>query len=453
MSSSSFGLGNALTVNGSGLGTGIDVSQMVDQQMSLLREPEVALQEEQTTLSTQSSILNALESGLQTLQTDVQAFTDVTGQFNAKTATSSDATQLTASAGPTAVVGTHTIVVSQLATTSSYVTDVALANGNTTFGQGSFTIQVGQNAAATVTVNGTDNTLNTLATAINNQNLGVTASVITDANGARLSLLSNTSGAGGDITIDPNANTTGLTFDKKVTGTNASLTVDGIGISSASNSVSGVIPGVTLNLVTANPQQPVTLTVSPDTSAMTSAINSFVSDYNTMVEAINNQFSYDPNSGSAAPALLGDSGLELIQQQLYSAAGFSVGGNNGIVNLESIGISTNNDGTLTVNSSTLNSVLASQPNDVLNFFQGGTSSWGQNFNTNLYQMTNPLSGSLNVELANNTQEQNDLTDQINDFEARLSTQQQQLIDEYSTINTTLEQLPTTLAQIKAQLGE
>jgi flagellar hook-associated protein 2 len=463
MSSSSLSLGSALTVNGSGLGTGIDVTSMVDQEMSLLREPEKPLLNEQTTLSSQSTVLSALESGLSTLQTDVQAFTDINGQFNTKTTTSSDPTQLTASADPTANVGTHSIVVTSLATTSSYVTDQPLASGDTTFARGSFSITVGQSAPVTVTVDSTDDTLNTLAAAINNQNIGVTASVITDANGARLSLLSNTSGKAGDITIDPaqnpngptdpNANTTGLTFDKEVTGKNAALTVDGISVSSSSNTVSGVIPGVTLSLVTADPSVPVTLTVSPDTEAMTSAINSFVSDYNTLIEAINNQFTYDPATDSTPPPLLGDSGLELIQQQLYSAAGFSVGGNSGIVNLQSLGVSMNDDGTLTVDSSTLSSTLASQSSAVLNFFQGGTSSWGDNFNTNLYQMTNPLSGALNVELASNSQQQNDITDQINDFEARLSVQQQQLIDEYSTINTTLETLPTTLAQIKAQLGD
>jgi flagellar hook-associated protein 2 len=436
---------------------------MVDQQMSILREPEVALQNEQTTLSNQSSILNALESGLQTLQTDIQGFTDITGEFNAKTASSSDSTVVTASTDPTAIVGTHTVVVTSLATTASYVTDSPLANGDTTFGQGQFTITVGSNQPITITVNSSNDTLNTLAAAINNMNIGVTASVITDANGARLSLLSQTSGGAGDISIDPaqdpngptdpNANTTGLTFDKVVTGANAALTVDGIGISSATNNVTGVIPGVTLNLSNASPNETVTLNVSPDTTAMTSSINAFVSDYNTMVEAINNQFSYDPTTGGSPPPLLGDSGLELIQQQLYSAVGFSIGGNNGIVNLESLGVSMNNDGTLTVESSTLNDVLASQPNDVMNFFQGSTDSWGQNFNTNLYQMTDPLSGALNVELTNNTQEHNDLTDQINDFEAQLSVQQQQLVDEYATINTTLEQLPTTLDQIKSELGE
>jgi flagellar hook-associated protein 2 len=455
MSSNSFSLGSALTVDGSGLGTGIDVTQMVDQQMSLLRKPETALTDEQTTISNQSSVLNALESGLTTLQNDVQSITDVDGDFNAKTATSSDTTQLTASADSTAAAGTHSITVKSLATTSSFVTDTALANGDTTFGQGSFTIQVGptgQSQPVTITVNSTDDTLNTLAAAINNQNIGVTASVVTDASGARLSLLSNTSGLAGNITIDSSSNTTGLVFDPAGIAANASLQVDGINISSSSNSVSGVIPGVTLNLTSANPDQPVTLTISPDTSAMTSTINSFVSDYNTMVEAINNQFDYNPSSGDAAPPLFGDSGLELIQQQLYDAVGFSVGGNNGIVNLESLGISMNDDGTLTVDSSTLTSALSSQPNDVLNFFQGATSSWGQNFNTNLYQMTNPLTGALNVELASNTQERNDLTDQISDFEARLTLQQQQLTDEYSTINVTLEQLPDTLAQIKAQLG-
>jgi len=92
-----------------------------------------------------------------------------------------------------------------------------------------------------VTIGSTDNTLNGLSAAINAQNLGVTASVITDANGARLALVSNTPGSAGGITVS--GNTTGLTFNLAASGSNASLTVDGVPVNSASNTVAGVIPG------------------------------------------------------------------------------------------------------------------------------------------------------------------------------------------------------------------
>jgi len=87
-------------------------------------------------------------------------------------------------------------------------------------------VKVGSNTAATVTVDSTNNTLGDLAATINNQEIGVRASVIQDSNGYRLALVSTTSGAPGDVTVS--GNTSGLSFTKGVTGTNASLVVGGI---------------------------------------------------------------------------------------------------------------------------------------------------------------------------------------------------------------------------------
>ena len=113
-----------------------------------------------------------------------------------------------------------------------------------------------------MTIDNTDNTLDGLAAAINNNtNLGVTASVITDANGARLALVSNTSGAPGNLTITPSGGVLG--FNTGVTGVNAALNVDGIPISSTTNTVSGAIPGVTLNLTGLTSGTPVSVTTGP----------------------------------------------------------------------------------------------------------------------------------------------------------------------------------------------
>ena len=157
---------------------------------------------------------------------------------------------LSASADSTAQAGTHSIVVNSLATTASYYTNT-VSSATTTIASGTFQIAVGSNPAVTVTVDNTDNTLNGLAAAINGQKIGVTASVINDANGARLAIVSNTSGSAGNISVSNN--TTGLTFNQAATGANASLTVDGVPVNSTSNTVSGVIPGVTLNLAGAAP--------------------------------------------------------------------------------------------------------------------------------------------------------------------------------------------------------
>lgn len=254
MSTSSVNYIAASTASQSGgVGAGIDVGAMVDAAMSAARQPEVQWQEEQTTLSAQSTVLNSLSSELTALQTSIQALTDPNGQFDNKLTTSSDTTQVNATASPTALVGTHSVTVTNIATTSSYTATLpgggSLTDGNTAFGQGSFYLQVGTtNPPVQITVDSTDDTLSGLASSINSQNLGVTASVVTDNSGARLALYSETSGAAGNITIDPTTNTTGLSFAQGTKGVDASLLVDGIQIDSSSNTISTVIPGVTLNL-------------------------------------------------------------------------------------------------------------------------------------------------------------------------------------------------------------
>jgi flagellar hook-associated protein 2 len=437
-----------------GLGAGIDVGEMVDAAMSAARAPEQQWEDEETTLSAQSTVLNSLSTQLTALQTSIQALTDPDGQFDSKTATSTDSSVVTATAGNSASVGTHTIVVSQLATTSSYSSS-ALTDGDTTFGEGTFYIKIGTNTPVAVDVTSSNDTLNTLASYINGQDLGVTATVVTDSSGARLALYSNTSGAAGNIMIDPTgySNTTGLSFTAGTTGVDASLTVDGIQIDSSSNTISTVIPGVTLTLTGTNTSTtPAEVSVEPDTDGASTALNNFVTAYNTLITSINAQFTYDASSGESAPPLLGDSGLEIVQQELADDVSFMVTGNTGVESLADLGITTNDDGTLTVDSSQLTDVLSSQFNDVQSFLQNGSTAFAQNFANDLDSLTNPISGPLNVELTQDTQTITSLQSQIADFESTLTAKQAELTDEYSTIDTTLEELPQMLAQVSSQLG-
>ena len=154
---------------------------------------------------------------------------------------------------------------------------------------GSFTLQVGSGAASTVTIDSTD-TLATLAAKVNNLDLGVSASVVTDANGARLALVAKNSGAASDITVSASS---GLGFTKAVTGSNASLTVDGVPISSASNIVSGVVPGVSFTLTGAAAGTQASIGISPNTEDAVKATNDFVTAYNKVITELNAGFAYN----------------------------------------------------------------------------------------------------------------------------------------------------------------
>ena len=432
----------------SGFGAGINVQQFVQFALANQQATITSLQNQQTSLNSQSSELTKISNDINTLDDAVFALKDPLGVLSSETATSSNSSVLGATATSTATAGTHTITVNSLATTSSYYTD-ALASSSTTISPGTFQIKVGTNAPVTVTVDSTNNTLSQLAASINSQNAGVTANVVQDANGYRLALVSNTSGAPGNITVS--GNTTSLNFNSGVTGSKASLTVDGIPISSASNTVSNVINGVTLNLASPAPGTPVTLTVGPDTTQITAAINNLVSAYNTVIGEVNSQFTV-ASDGSGGGPLEADNTLRDVQSQLLGAIAYSVTGNGGIVNLASLGVNVNNDGTLSVDSGALNSALTSNYSAVQNFLQNTTTGFAQNLSQVLSNVNAAGVGLLSIDSQSVTNTSQGLTQQIADLQAALAVQQQNLTAVYSQVNVTLQQLPLLQSQISQQIA-
>jgi flagellar hook-associated protein 2 len=439
-------------------GQGLDVSSLVSQILSESSGQLTEWQGEQTTLQSQASDLAVINSALTNLATAVTALADPSGALTAQSATSSDTSVLGATADTTAVAGTHTIAVSNLATAGAVYTN-EFAGGATTSilptgaTSGEIDLQIGGSTGTTqpITITaGSNDTLTTLASYINSQNLGVNASVVTDANGSRLALVSQNTGSAGALAIT--ANNTSLVFNPPTGGANAQLTIDGVPYASASNTVTGAIPGVTLNLANTSSGNPVQLTVGPDADQATSAINNFVSAYNQVISDINQEVTYNAATNSQGP-LGSDPSVAQLQSTLLTDAAFSVTGNGGDVNLAALGINTNNDGTLTVDSSQLSSALASNPAAVQNFFQNTASTgFANSFNTDLTNLTDPTEGVLNVDLAQNTAEQADLTTSINNFQTQLTAQQSALTLEYAAVNASLQAYPLLLQQVTETLG-
>lgn len=427
-------------------GTGIDVTSTVDQILNAERAPEQLWKQQQSLLQTQSSILTSLNNGLNSLQDKVRALNDSFGVLGAKTASSSLSGILTASAQSSATDGTHLIVVSNLATTGTAYSD-PVADANTTFASGTITLDVGS-TTQTLQIDNTNNTLSTLASYINNQNLGVTASLVSDAAGSRLALVSSATGNAGDLTIT--GNTSGLGMHKGTAGRNASLTIDGVPFSSASNTVTGAIAGVTLNLSGSAPASEVTLTVGPDQAGVKQALQSFVASYNVLMTAINGQFAVD-SSNNQGP-LASDSSLRFLQSNLLADVTYSVSGNSSFVNLASLGINMADDGMLSIDDSKLSSAISSHYSDVQSFLQTATTGFASNFAKDLGNLTNATQGLLNVDLAQNASQQKELTRQISDFEDRLAVRQQQLITEYSRVDTMLREFPLIMQQLNSQLA-
>jgi flagellar hook-associated protein 2 len=452
---SASGIGGAI-VSGSqsntssgGLGAGIDVSTLVNAALANQDAELAILQNQQTELSSQQTALASFTTDLQALQTASFGLTDPAGQLTSATATSSNPNALTASAIGGTASGTHSIVINNLATTSSEYSG-AVATSSTALSTGTLSIQVGTNAASTITVNSANNTLDGLAQAINVANIGVSANVVNDATGSRLAISSDTSGAPGDLTISASAALP--QFTKAVTGTNASLTVDGIPISSTSNTVTGTINGVTLNLASQTAGAPITLSIGPDVTSQEAAVNAFVSAYNTVAGDLNTQFAVSGSTRSAGP-LASDTTLALAQNQLLAATSFATTGSSSVNSLADLGISLNDDGTLTVNPSQLSGVLQSNSSGVQSFFDSTrTGSFGASLAGTLNSLVDPISGSITQDGKGLTQTQSDLTQQISDFQLQISASQTELTAQYDQVDATLQELPLLLSQINSQLG-
>lgn len=224
-------------------GTGIDVQSTVDQLMSLQKAPLTQMQQQQAELQSETSALTDIQTKLQSLETAIQELGNYTGSLAARSVTSSQASSVNATATSSAAVSQHQILVDHIATGSSWYSNPFSATK--TFSAGTFSLQLGSNQAVTINVAQGD-TLQTVAKTINSQNAGITENVITDASGSRLTLISNNTGQSNEISVS--GDSVGFGFLESAAAKNASLTVDGVPIDSSRNTLTTVIPGVSLTL-------------------------------------------------------------------------------------------------------------------------------------------------------------------------------------------------------------
>ena len=429
-------------------GQGFDVASTVTAIQASEQAIETPWNNELTALQAQDTVFSALGTDLGSLTTALQSLTDFNGVFAEKQGSSSNTDLLSlTSAGSSAVAGSHTVSITQLAQTSSNVSTVIPSASDTLTG----TVTI-QGKTFDTQANG-NNTLTGLASAINSAAIGVTASVITDSSGSRLSIVSGTSGAAGQLdTITTNALADGGTSiafpgppNSGQRGQDAQITVDGVQVTSPSNTVTGAISGVTFQLLSsASPNTNIQVQVTDNTTDIGTAVSNFVSAYNTVVKDINTE---ETNSSTGtAPALLGSPILAQLQSQLTGAL-FGGSASGSINNLGQLGINMNNDGTLTLNSDTLNSVLSSNLSDVTGFFQN-SGSFGQTLSTAVNNLgTQAPNGAIFLAQQQNAAQDKALNTDIINENTLLDAQKTQLTNELNTANQILQSIPSQLNQV------
>lgn len=430
--------------------TGIDVTSAVNAALAAARAPEQAWQAQESTLQSQSNALNQLQTDATNLDNDIQALNTVTGPLLARTVTSSDSGLVTASAASGSSVGNHTVVVTSLAGTASWASGT-VASATTALAAGSFEITGADGTVTTISTGTGTSTLTDVAATINADNLGLTASVITDATGARLAIVSDTSGSAANFSV---AGGGGLTFSQAEPGANASLTVDGIPLTSASNTVTGALPGITLNLLNASPGTNVSLAIAPDAAQASTAINQFVTDYNKAITDLNTQYTF---TGSSEGVLATDSTVRSLQSALEAAVGYThtpASGTTTVSSLSSLGITVNNNGTLSVDNATLTSALQNNFSDAQTFFQGASlNGFANSLDQQLTSFLSPSDGAFTLDLKSINTQYSGLQTDISSFETNYITPlKAQLNSEYSQAEILLQQLPAEMQQINTELG-
>lgn len=382
------------SITAAGVGSGLDISSIINQLMSVERAPLTALNKRVSSFQSQLSAYGQVKGALSSLQTAAEAIARPE-KFAAFKASVADATVLAAALGIGARAGSYSIDVQQLAQ-SHKLASGGFASKDAAVGTGTFTIALGKigtgesGASEFIAESGKtlsfeldsgNNSLGAVRDAINAAKIGVTATIINDGSDtpARLVVTSNETGTSnvikmsgpGGLSFDPLAETNAM--EQKVAAQDARLLVDGIPVTRTSNTVTEAIEGVTLTL---SKLGSTTLNVQSDSEGIKKNIEAFVKAYNDVNSMIRKQTAYDATAKTAA-ALNGDSTMRTIMSRLRDiASGEVAGAPGGFARLSEAGISLQSDGSLKIDSAKLDAAMADPTKDLSRLFGDATGSTG-----------------------------------------------------------------------------
>jgi flagellar hook-associated protein 2 len=387
-------------LSSAGVGSGLDVTNLVSSLMAAEQKPLNALTAQASKYTTKLSSLGTFQNDLATYQATAKALTD-SASFQTISASASDNSSVTGSLTSGAVVGNYSLEVNQLAQSQKLVSkgvinaSAAVGSGTISFNfgsiqggsvnNGSYTDATFTNNASvskTVTIDSSNNTLTGICAAINTAGLGITATLVNDGSSApnRL-ILTNTqtgqtqsmsiavSGAAGLaalLSYDP-SNNSGQALSELTKAQDAQLKIDGIVITKSSNTITDAITGVSLSLKKINTGNPTSLSLTINTSTLSTNLNNFISGYNSLIGTITSVTAYDQKTKIGA-ALYGESSLRAIKNQIRSTLASALPNSGGFTNLNQLGISFQKDGTLALDSSKLQAAIANSYDKVASLF-------------------------------------------------------------------------------------
>lgn len=439
-----------------GPGSGYDTQGIVKALVAAEKAPKQSqITKQQTDTTTQLSAVGSVKSALEAYRTAITKLNSVS-TFNGLAATTSDDKTVKATLGDGASSGKYVLAVNNLATSSKVTSKVftgaaAVANP----GEENQTLTINQSGKSYDVVITGGSTLQQVRDSINTQlsAQGISANVLSDANGARLVIGSSNSGAGTDITLSGNSDLA-AGYDKGPAAVNAKYTIDGIQMESTSNTVTSAISGVTLELVApTDASKTTTISVASNTATLKSSVQSFVSAYNALMTAINAQTKVTATgdqSTTTAGALTGDATMRDLVSSVRSEL-VNGSGNGSISSLSQMGITTDQKtGLLSLDDKQWDAAVAKSPTDIAKLF---TSSDGliarMNKATDSYVGTN---GTLSSRVKDLNTKFTDLTTQQDDLNRRMDALQLSLSAKYTAMDTLIAKINASSSSIMTTLN-
>ncbi len=473
-----------------GTGSGIDLEGLVGQILEAERAPtEQRLELKQAETEASISAYGSLKSTLSAFQATLADLSDAEN-VETRSAASSDEEIFTATANNDAQPTTNSIQVLSLASAHK-LASADFSSPNEAAGGGTLTIALGAKTFSLDITAGVSDSLSAIRDAINTaeSNPGVTASLITidnglDDGGTVTKLVFNTEETGTDnqisISVDETPATSGdgdAAANRDGTGLSrlffaaddpsnqatelsaaedARITVDGFVAISSSNSFADVIDGVTITAigVTEDPENtlPATLSVAADPQALQAKVDAFVIGYNELMITINTLTNYDTETQTAG-LLNGDSGIRSIETQLRRALSREVPSDNPLSNftsLAAIGLSTQRDGTITLDSEKFNAALEGNLDEIGALFSGD-----KGMATELRKVADGLLASDGLIKTRNEgfdKQMRDIDDQRVALERRLEAIESRTRAQFSGLDTLISELQSTSSFLTEQLA-
>lgn len=461
------------TISSSGVGSGLPVESLVSQLMAVERQPINAIDTKEAALTAKVTAFGTMKSALATLQTAARALATPALIAPIKTSVA-DPTVLSATATGGTAAGNYAIEVQSLAQQQKLKTSVSYGQTSDVVGTGSITLDFGSydasnvftadpaNSTKTITIDAAHNTLAGIKDAINASNSGVTASIINDGNGNYLSLASTATGAKNAMRISADPALAALNYDgsassnmtQSVAAKDAVIIVDNVTITKASNTITDAIDGVTLTLNKATALGVTTnLTLSPDTATVKTNIEAFVKAYNDASKAMVDLTAYDASTGKGS-VLTGDGTVRSIQTQLRALMGSAItGASSGAATLPDIGISTQRDGTIAIDSDKLSKALADPKKNFTALFatSDGNRGFGAQMDVVLGRILSPV-GTLPSHVNSFNSSIRDLEKQRTNITARLADVEKRYRAQFSALDSAMASMTATSSYLTQQLA-